>query len=253
MGGEDLLDRLDLDIYYPQVEYTCKNDSGKSLIDYVLVTRNIMGMVKNIKVIGGDAGDRLPFAPHYAIHFELHAEASTTWQRRMVKPKRIDIKKDDKNDLIKWQIDDSKWEELYRNALPRAQHKIKEGKNLDAQTQHAERIGVKEDAVNTGIKYLQWSIAAEEAQAIANCSDGRIKANQRGRGAPPEFKWTTIEDKTTDRPIEHQQWRLPAKMAVKGADLYSTLWATIANMLRRMSADVRRSNSENDYKIVSRI
>ena len=243
--NDDILDKLDMQIIAPNAAFTCTNNSENSLIDYVLVSRSIAPMIKELRTVGGDDQEKVPWAPHLGIQFELHAEADTLWSREQIKPHPITIKKDKKNNDIRWDFDSEEWFKLLEKAESKAEDHITR-KYDEHQKQHTKRMGNEKEANELGISYAQWSMAAEEAQAKANDHD--IKNNQRGRGCTPQFAWRNQYDKSQDRPVQHHQWEMQNKFAVKGADLYSTTWATIASTLRRMARESKKMSKQDFFQ-----
>ena len=138
----------------------------------------------------------------------------------------------------------SSWSKLLEKAESKAKDHITR-KYDEHQKQHTKRMGNEKEANELGISYAQWSMAAEEAQAKAN--DHEIKSNQRGRGCTPQFVWRNQYDKSQDKPVQHHQWEMQNKFAVKGADLYSTTWATIASTLRRMARESKKISKQTSF------
>ena len=118
-------------------------------------------------------------------------------------------------------------------------------------------LGIDEIAIQKSIQYKQWSIATERAQLLANGSEndieGMYKSNNPmfGRGSMPSFAMKPLHEISSTKVVEHQAWQMPSNLAMAGNDLFSTLWATIAGLLRYIAKSVRldsncpqRSNKE---------
>ena len=248
--SEDTLDKMNFDIIKPNTTHTCRTtaDGGTSFLDYLLVSRGIAPMVHNVSTIGGDDGQPVPWSPHVGISFEVHATAETTWHQAQIRPKNIPLDKDVKDKYIKWDIDQQEWNHLYQEAEEEANKHIKSKDYANSdQSKHVERMGLKEIADLHGKLYTQWSIAAERAQAKATA--GEIRRVQQGRGRMPKFTWKNEYDKSSDKVIQHARWEMQNKHAISGADLYRTLWGSIAGALRRMAGEARRDEQAGNHDL----
>ena len=248
--NEEVLNRMDMQIMTADSKYTCRNSfnaEGGSIIDYVLVSRSIAALIKNISTVGGEDGQQVPWSPHVGISLEVHGDAAALWTREQRKPKPLPLAKDEKGRFARWNISDEKWNELYESAEHKAKVHI-EGKNTthSDQGKYVERIGNQDKAYEKGILYAQWSMAAEAAQIKVNGDSNNDDKAFKGRGCTPSFCWKNGYDKSSDKPIQHHQWQMKNKHAIMGADLYTTMWSTIASMLRRIAAEVKKDFNDGD-------
>ena len=60
-----------------------------------------------------------------------------------------------------------------------------------------------------------------------------------GRGSMRIFAMKPLYEVSSSKIIEHQAWQMPCSFALAGNDLFSTLWATLAGMLRNIAKAVR--------------
>ena len=109
-------------------------------------------------------------------------------------------------------------------------------------------MGNEESAIENGILYVQWSLAAEEAQVKAVRGDS-IKSEEKGRGMTPSYKWVNGFEQSAKKPIQHMQWEMKNEHAVTVADLYTTLWGTIAGVFRRMAGEAKKDTDNGNRKL----
>ena len=152
--SEDILDRLDMQIIAPKVDYTCRNIQGKSLLDYLLVSRSIAGLIQNVTTIGGQDEHEVPWSPHCGIHFEIKSEPEALWTRQIRRPKPIPIKQDAKGKNIEWHVEQQHWDDLMKKFKNKAAKKIRNQKDPEYR-QHAQRLEIEAEATAIGIGYLQ--------------------------------------------------------------------------------------------------
>ena len=85
---EDVLDRMGMTLIVPDVPYTCKTTTEKSLIDYLLISRNLAPFIKNLRTVGSPHDtEKVPWSPHCGLMFELHAIADSISVLELNRPK----------------------------------------------------------------------------------------------------------------------------------------------------------------------
>lgn len=241
---EDGLDKFDMTLVVLDVKYPCKNKYETSFIDYVLVSRSLAPFIRNITTVGGSGVDKVPWSPHYGIHFEIVVEVDSSLISGISKPNPISINIDSKSRLVNWSINNDEWDSFLCEAAGIAQKRIHSRKVENSeQMSHAAKMACDEKVIVIGTRYAQWSIAAEQAQARANGIE--MTFCHARRGMLPRFRWRGLADKSILKYVEHQQWEMTAGHAIKGADLFSTAWTTIASILRRMGNYIKYSNGDN--------
>ena len=86
---EEVLNKMDMQILTANTKYTCKNaynSEGGSHIDYILASRSIAPLIRNISTVGGEDGIKVPWSPHVGLSFEVHGAAGALWTRQQQKP-----------------------------------------------------------------------------------------------------------------------------------------------------------------------
>ena len=109
--SDEVLNRVGMQIMTANSKYTCKNttnENGGSVIDYVLASRSIAPLIKNITTVGGEDGHKVPWSPHVGISLEAQGTAASLWTREQRKPKPLPLHKHEKGRFIWWKIDDEK-------------------------------------------------------------------------------------------------------------------------------------------------
>ena len=227
MQESGLLEEAGLTIITAGDDSTCKTSTGWSQIDYLLVDTNIVSLISEVKLVMDK-----PWNTHAGIEFDINCRPATISTTQLVKPKPIPYATDDKGNYQPWHIEEEDWQAALHSAEPAAEHCIDETKIDDDNESwnHAEQLGITEQARAFAVRFATWSKAAEEAALAANPPE-KDPHKHKGRGLMPKFAVRSLADKSSHKYTEHLMWELAAKDATIGPDLYSTLWYTIASIM----------------------
>ena len=234
MKESGMLSTADLTIITAGDHPTCKHSNGLSQIDYLLVDTTITSLISEVKLV-----EAKPWSTHAGIEFAINCRPATIHTLQQVKPKPIPYEKDDKGNQQQWHIADEEWQNSLEAARDTAEHLIDASHNDESGAwQHAEKLGITQQARTFAIRYAAWSIASEGGALTANPPE-KDPRKHKGRGLMPKYEWRSLADKSKHKFTEHLMWELAAKDSIAGPDLYSTLWYTIASLFES-AASARR-------------
>ena len=105
----------------------------------------------------------MPWSPHFGISFEINCRPATIKTLQLIKPKPLPIRKTEKGQIIQWECDDERWEQLLDEATTAAIDIIDMSANKcpEAWT-HTAELGITGESRRLAIDYAKWSIAAEQ-------------------------------------------------------------------------------------------
>ena len=206
---DDILNRMNLQIITPSGKYTCKNvynENEGSMIDYPLVSRTIVPLLRNLHTVGGEDQLQVPWSPHLGPSFEVHGVAGALWTQVQRKPKPLPIDIDSKGKYKPWVTSEEKWKEILDKTKNKAKHHIDSKRTEKSdQTKHVDRIGIRKEADDNGIDYAHWSMAAEMAQVFINSGKDDIQYDQTGRGCTPKLIWKNGYEKLSTKLVMQTQ------------------------------------------------
>ena len=204
------------------------------MLDYLLVSKDIAALVHDVATVS-DA----PWSPHLGISFRINARPHAVRTMQLQRPSNLLPARNVDGKICSWTVPFDTWESAKREVAGTGSKAVTEmlTKMPDIKS-YIDDLGIEAQTTRLAARYYEWSRAAERSIIAATGTDNDKRLTEAGsnrvlgRGCLPYYRLQSIALPLlrTDR-VGHAMWN-EGQNAAQGPDLYSTLWATIANILK---------------------
>ena len=188
------LEALQLTVITPPGQGTCRIESGYSMLDYLLVSKDIAALIHDVATVS-DA----PWSPHLGISFRINARPHAVRTMQLQRPSSLLPARNVDGKICSWAVPFGTWESAKREVAGTGGKAVTEMlRKMPDIKSYIGDLGIEAQTTRLAARYYEWSRAAECSiiAATGTDNDKRLAAagsnRVLGRGCLPHYRLQSI-------------------------------------------------------------